>query len=398
VAPKLRQAMKRPAASPIAGVAKRPAAGGIVLGRCSVISKALLQAAGFPQTVLQVLSVSVPQSLGLPREQRHEFQEQVAAMVGEVLRNEEASTQLQVETAAAKLQGLTAESGPREITEQAAATEVATQTRVAQVAKTAVEERVAALKAAKARLVSATAEQKSDDREFDILVGKRAKLAAFRSDALGPLREGTLAAEKTQDTIAALVSLGKELSFDSTLLSAAPRALPKPPSERGSFDTMVFHQVECEFSKRMSELDEMIAKGELAKNERAAKVDMAASEVMSMTEAEEASRAELEAANTALRDARAAWSRSAKALRNLGPEVKQAEVELQCARTALEDMRQGPLEAFKELLNYTVVPPVDEKLPEEVPAEQESVPEELPAEQEPPVQDQSEPLAGGAGE
>merc|ERR1719343_759407 len=72
-----------------------------------------------------------------------------------------------------------------------------------------------------------------------------------------------------------LVGIGKEFTFDTSLLESVPSALAKKPEERGDFDKTILGHMDTQFQKCIGELDEEIKVLSPAKDERAAKVEAA---------------------------------------------------------------------------------------------------------------------------
>merc|ERR1740129_610836 len=160
--------------------------------------------------------------------------------------------------------------------------------------------------------------------------------------------------------------VGKELGLEASLLASLQNALVKAPASRGSFDTLVLEQAEGEIDKCKAALAGTLESGEPAKNERAAKVEAASAQLAEAAEAERSCKAALEAAKSEQKEAEAAQKAAAKAVKEFGPKMKEVAAGFEASKASLEDLKEGPLKAFAELLAYTAIAPTAE---DEAPAE-----------------------------
>merc|ERR550537_163983 len=94
-----------------------------------------------------------------------------------------------------------------------------------------------------------------------------------------------------------LTTVGKEFSFDSSLLESTPAALAKKPEERGDFDKTILDNMDIQFQKCLETLSAEIQALEPGKQEREAKVNSAKS-------VSDAAKAKAEAAETAVTSAK----------------------------------------------------------------------------------------------
>jgi len=386
------KAMKRPAAAGAAGVAKKPAsAKSGVAKHCNVVGKAVLKAQSFPGPVLEMLNTSLPDSLGAPKEERHPFQEQVIQMVEEVLKSLESGIQDKIAACQTKLDEANDEKEKRTKAEEAAAIELVQRSEALDAAKAALSDSSATLGVAKGALATSQAEQKAGDAEVDAAASKRERILSTVAETFTPLKDGTAEAGKVKDKAAAFVKLGKELAFDASLLNSLPIVLSKTPSEHGVFDTMALKQVDAELEQRTEALDEMIANGEPSKKERAAKVEAAAQAAAEAGNAEMACKAKVEAAQKEKKEAVEGQKAANKAIQHFEPEMRQVALDLESAKAELEELKEGPLASFKELLERTAIPPPAPAPEEGAAAEAEAAPET--AAQEPCAEEAAEPEA-----
>jgi len=384
MAPKKQGAMKRPAAAPEERASKRAAvtkeSGKKGQAQASskqfgLVSKALLQSTDFPAHVLEMLSTSLPGCLGMPKEQRHPFQQEIAGMVGEVLAKCEAGLQGGVQSAETSLAAVKALKDTDEATERDEAEKLSAKEEAWAAAQTAADEASKALSAAREAQAATEAAKAAGDAEHEAAAEKKARLSSALSDHFLPIKEGGAEPAKVKEGIAAVLAAGGDFSFDATLLKALPSAAQKAFGDRGSFDSLVLDQIEAEFKKHAEALDELIANAEPTKKEQEAKVEEATAESEKAKAHEQECAAALVAAKAEVKEALASKRAAAKAIRERGPEIKQMTAELEKASTRLDEFRSGPLAAFQELRDLSEAAPAEAeeaqapKDPSEAPAD-----------------------------
>eukprot|EP00413_Alexandrium_margalefii_P032671 CAMPEP_0204556464 /NCGR_PEP_ID=MMETSP0661-20131031/29608_1 /ASSEMBLY_ACC=CAM_ASM_000606 /TAXON_ID=109239 /ORGANISM="Alexandrium margalefi, Strain AMGDE01CS-322" /LENGTH=352 /DNA_ID=CAMNT_0051563573 /DNA_START=48 /DNA_END=1102 /DNA_ORIENTATION=+ len=349
-------AMKRPAAASAQQAAKRPAVAkqaGASVRQCDAVAAALAASPDFPAEVLEMLGTSLKASIGVPREGRHPFQDEVARMIGDVISKREEGLQAGATAAEGKLEEVNAQKAEREGVQGAAVQELSAKEEATAAAQTAAGEAVTGLMAAKEALTAAEAALAAGQEALTAAEAKKAQLSSMLNDDYVPIKEGTAEPAKVQQGIAAMVRIGKDFSLDKTLLESAPVAAAKAPSDRGSFDGIVLQQLEAEFQKCTASLEDTIATAEPTKKELEAKVAEASAGVERALAAEQESKAAAEAAKAAQKEALAARRAAAKAVQQCGPELKQAAAALEAAKAELAKFREGPLAAYKALLERT---------------------------------------------
>jgi len=389
--------MKRPAAAAPGPVAKRQAtaaeaakgsarnAAKAAKKQCTDVARAVMASSDFPAHVLEMLSFSIPDSLGIPKESRHAFQDEVAGMIGDVLTKQEQNLQTSVAEAGAKLEEATAQKAEREKGVEDAEQKLTTQEEVAAAAQTVATDAAGALVAASEVLADARKDLAATAGEVSRAEAQKTLLASTLKDTYLPIKEGSAEPAKVKEGLATVVRVAKDFSVDRTLLESLTSAASKAPGDRGSFDILVLQQLDSEFQRCMAALEETIANAEPTKKEREEKVTEAAAKVEEAKSAVQESRASLEAAKTAQGQALAAKREASKALQQCGPEIKQAGVKVESAKASLEDFRGGPVAAYKALLEYTLAVP--EQAKPEAPAEAGAPAEkEVQAETEAPAE------------
>eukprot|EP00438_Fugacium_kawagutii_P010537 Skav214534 [mRNA] locus=scaffold410:425821:445329:+ [translate_table: standard] len=192
-------------------------------------------------------------------------------------------------------------------------------------------------KAAREALKVAEKEQKVGDAESVKDETKKGKLENTINSVFVPCKDGAL-----EKGISELQKLGKELGFDTALLTSLPSALQKDPASRGTFDNVVVTNVEDELQKRLAKLKEILAEAAPAREERANKVATCAGAVETfktkLESLEKVSKESVAALKEAESKAKAA-TKALKATREMssdafGPEIK-------ATGKALKDAKDG---------------------------------------------------------
>merc|ERR1719210_2638186 len=223
--------------------------------------------------------------------------------------------------------------------------------------------------AAKEALASAEQEQATGNAGLAIAEKKKQRLETSLETIYGPLKSGEMPAGEAKDGIKKIEKLGKDFGFDMSLLQTVPRAFAKAPSDRGSFDDLVMSQVEAEFQKHLATLIDELANGEPAMKDRAAKVEAASNEHAQALASEEAAKTAKEASRTEQKEAETGHKAMLKAQQQAASDMRTASAGVKAAKAELMQLDEGALAAFKELLEFTEIPP-----PAPVPAQEEQDP------------------------
>mmetsp|Transcript_11188 Transcript_11188/g.30440 ORF Transcript_11188/g.30440 Transcript_11188/m.30440 type:complete len:370 (+) Transcript_11188:64-1173(+) len=339
--------MKRPAGASIGGAAKKTKG----------IKVAILATGGYPEDVLTMLAGSLDSIMSTCKEERHRHQQTAADMVSAVLKAALASAEAGVAAAQARLDELKAQKGDRDTTAEAAAATQTSKKETTIAARDAEKRAVEGLKAAKKELAAANEARTTGDTELVEAEAKKTRLEVFLAGPFEEMKAGSLDDARTKEGCSEVLKIGKEYSFDDSLLTSLPSVIQKAPDARGGFDSLCLAQVQELLQQATSDLAAALAAGELAKAERASAV--AASEgALAAAEAQEAAgrRAVLEAkreeaeAGEALRAAKAA----AKAF---DPELREACDALGGAHAALRRLQDDAVAPFTALLEWSNVPP-----------------------------------------
>jgi len=355
---------------------KRPASNGIESAKKRVkpVVEGLKAADGeFPAPML----ISMLEfSLGEFKEKRTQMQQEAVTMIADALKSAEKSLEAKVAEAQKKADAAYPEKDER-IKLEAKAAEAISGLKAAVEAATGEEKKASEESdAASTALKAAQAEQKSGDKEYKASAAKKEKVVSMQAEAYVPLKEQAMKESEMKKKLKLLMTIGKEFSFDSSLLESTPAALAKKPEERGEFDKTILGHMDTQFEKCLEALSSEIAGLEPGKQEREAKVADAKSVV-------DAAKAKLEAAAAAVKDAKDALKAGEKALKaatlsvkNWLPDVKVMFDELDGATAELKTFREGPLQTFEQLKDLETPPPPPEEPEEPEPAAEDAAPAE----------------------
>ncbi|CAE8637720.1 unnamed protein product [Polarella glacialis] len=362
--------MKRPAAASAASTSAAKKRNTGVSKKLSSVAKVLKSAPAFPKSVLAMLGQNLGLSLGPCKEERHEYQERIVQMLGEVINSVESGLQAEIQAAQQKVAAADGEKARREAEAQAADADVLAKTEAVSAGKLVASEKGTAQAQAAEALATAKAAQKAGDASLELAVAKKDKLVSVLSSAFLPLKEGS--AESAKEAVAAVTKLGKEFSFDGALLTSLPSALTKPLAERGSFDTLVIDQVEAEIQKYISGYTTQLSEGEAGLQERATQVSTAFAEQAASSETLQAAQVAFKNAQAAQHEAEINQKLKHKELKQFGPEMKQIQSDLREAQESLSELQASALADFKELAERSIHPPEPEPVVEPVVVEVEA--------------------------
>jgi hypothetical protein len=179
------------------------------------------------------------------------------------------------------------------------------------------------------------------------------------------LRDQELEATQAQTHLDALKQIIGAMSVDASLLTSLPAACLKPKAARGTFDAMVFDELERSFNAHFTNLSATIEGAAPAAAERAAAVEAAEQSLSAAKEAVEKAAADRDAAQVKHQEARAALVAAENELKQFLPEH-------QCAAGA-RDERAAALMQFEELnvASFTQLRDMTTKKPETAPESEE---------------------------
>jgi len=188
--------------------------------------------------------------------------------------------------------------------------------------------------------------------------GKKQRLESVLETFFGPLLKDEVPNLKVPSCgVKTIQTMAKDLGLDASLLQTVPAVFAKAPGGRGSFDNVVIEQIEAEFQKCMVAFTDELANGEPAKKERAAKMEAASGEHAQALASEQAARSAKEPARAAHKEAEIEYDARVKERLEGTSDVGFASEGVDAAKAELTELHEGPLSAFKELLEFTEIPP-----------------------------------------
>jgi len=240
------------------------------------------------ETHRDLLLASLPHTLTVPCEERHEYQTRMAKMVEVVLRASVADWETKVSDAKAKMD-LTeqqANQAMKDLEESAKRVE----SQEEEVAKRQEVVRVdsEAVKAAQDVLDAATQEVVDFDANLQKTINQKEQYSSVYNECFVHLKVSESTPQKeAQPLLKKMETLLKKLGAESSLLSAIAPALKKTPAERGPFDVMAIEGIEAVFTKHLAAVQEQIDKADVSKGEKVA-AQGAAQEALDAAKAKEA--------------------------------------------------------------------------------------------------------------
>jgi len=243
--------------------------------KLDTIARQLKQASNIPENARDMLIAMLPDSLGVPKDQRHAYQQSFVEVLTKTYLEIKAEIQKRIDDAAALVEGSSAERASLEA-RQAAAEADLNDKREFRAAKNAeLAKATTAFKGAKARLGDAEVDRASGDAELEPFFEKKDVFEKGLSNLYTPLRESAW----NKQEVSELVSFGKIFSFDSSMLLALPCPLGKELNERSPFDSLVIKGLDDAIGKARAVLDEPLQRGATAKANLVAAVQIAEAEL-----------------------------------------------------------------------------------------------------------------------
>lgn len=361
-------AVKRPAATTAAVEGPRKKRGQAptpeqaeVAERLALIEEALRAADRCPQDARNMLASALRSALGIPKADRHPYQEKIVEFIGEVLSEQDKSIQEAITAAQGKVDGADAEKAARADVQAQAEAVLEERKATANEKQAAFDAASKAFSEAGSAMKAAEAAQRSGNHELDVAASKKEALEKVRQEAYVPLKEASITGAEAKKKLTVLSHAGKKYGFEPSLLTALVGALTKAPADRGEFDTVVLAQIDEEFATRISAIDKQQEEGQGGRAERAATVEAAKAVYEGGKAAQEDSALALEAAKDAQDKSEAAVASAREAVAAFIPECKRNISELEDAKASLRAFLEGPLAAFAALREPPQAPaPMDE--------------------------------------
>jgi chromosome segregation ATPase len=322
-----------------------------------------------------MLAATVKSSLGLPIEDRHEYQEKVVQMIGETLE----ACQKGFADSLAELEAKVAGSDDDRAARSAASAEVAAQLE----AKTQdCTEKEATLEKIhedvgpkKAALAAAQKEQKGLDKKLEKAASDRARYDEAIAGTYTQLVEGTWDDVKgAKGLLKQLAPFCKELKVEFSLMTSLGSAVEKKPEDRGEFDKVVLGQLGDALKERAANLAAAVDGGPAETERCAAEVSRCQQELDHTVQAEATAQEAFDAAEAEKQELKKDVKAKAKAVASFEVDAAKIISDRDDAVSTLEEFRSGPLAAFAALKVFSSAPPETEvvlpteSLPAAVPA------------------------------
>jgi len=216
----------------------------------------------------EMLLLALPHVLTVPSDERHEYQTQVAQMVGTVLSDYVAHWEQQVSESKANIGASIQKAAETMKHVEESVVTIDNQEEEVKKCKGVVHEDSEALKAADEASQCASKEVANFDENLKETIAQRDHCSSIYNENFVTLKTGGLEAKDVARLMKEVQPMLKKLSTESSLLSAIAPAFKKSPAERGPFDNMAIEGAEAVFTKHLGELQEQIDKADVIKAEK----------------------------------------------------------------------------------------------------------------------------------
>jgi len=343
--------MKRPAGNQSGPASKKQAsAKDPVKTSCDVVEAALIGCGKVPASVQHMLAGSAASCLGIMKQDRHNYQNDVVRMIGEVLQSVADDKQSAVAAAQSKMNEAESNKAALSATVVQEETELAKLQEINSNCKQGLTDANVALQEANSALKAAEEKRVAGNQNFLVVERRLEKLKALRLAA-------TQGEAVDAATIKEIQSLGKTLKFEPAMLEVLPTILAKSPSDRGSFDNLAADQLVKELSQNIHEHEKEIAAGADDRATRDREVSAAQSVVEGAKANKEQCSEALTKATAEMEKAKEALAAGKSAVKAYAREFKDAQSSLAAASADSSEFTDGPLAAFHELKEMAPAPP-----------------------------------------
>jgi len=212
-----------------------------------------------------MLLASIPHTLTVPFDERHEYQNTMAQMVEVVLNAAVANCETKVSDAQAKVD-LAEQQSKQAMTnlEESASRLEAQEEEVVKCREVLTADSEAA-KASQEALAVATKEVTDFDANLQVTIDEKNQYSLVYEEFVAHLKSDSIDQKKTTHLVKKMEPLLKSLGTESSLLSAMAPAMKKSPAVRGAFDVMAVEGIEAQFTKHLGTLQEQIDKADTIK-------------------------------------------------------------------------------------------------------------------------------------
>lgn len=312
-----------------------------------------IKAADVPSMIRDLLVEALPLSLGVNKEERHRFQAEVVEMVGNVLTTQDASFLETVNKVLAKIDEAEHEKSTKEVDLKAVEAALEAKNSETQTAKYSLADYASIHKAAKGAVAAAQiAQEEAADTYKEATTKKTLLETAFREQGQ-PLTEAGVEEDQRNAIVNTLMATLSKFDFDTSMLTALPTALKKPPSARGEFDELVVTQFKEEVRMRVEALEETLQSGDAVARERIAALEVAERECTKALEVLKSKAQSFKQAESAREACHSSIVEAKNDLNRRTSELRKRARERDSAQAELELFRDGPLAAFEKLREFT---------------------------------------------
>lgn len=318
--------------------------------KCDLVSAAIVKLADLPVTTCDMLKMTLPLSLGVCQNERHQYQQSNVEVVAKELSKIEAKHQSKVNEEEVAVGSIEQDKQLHESTVIELKTTLGTKKDMLHENKLKLCEEATAFRNAKLALKGAEERKEIREKELAEIECKIVDLEDICQNTFQSLKEGSV--EQTEATKLAselIARVQKLFSLNETLATTIPSALGKEPAARGPFDTLAIQHLEENFEKCLTEWKAFNRDAEAVKAEHAAEVHtaleafkLAQERQIASAETFTTSRKEMEETEQLLMEAK-------KNLERMPAAQQKAKKKLQNAQNELNAFRQGPLSIFAEL-------------------------------------------------
>jgi len=368
---------KRGAAAAVATDAKKAKISDPITEKIEIVSKTISD----PECQLQeshreMLLLAMPHVLTVTSDERHEYQTQVAQMVGTVLKNFVEHWEKQVSESKDNVGASAKKAEDTMKLVEESASKIANHEEEVKKCKGILDEDSQAVKAAEEALQCASKEVAEFDQNLLTTNADKDQCNSVYDDHFTHLKNGGLDGKEVTSRTKEVLAYLKKLSAEPSLLSAISPAFKKSSAERGPFDNMAIEGAENIIKMHLAKLQELIDKADENKVEKVGAETTKQEELKAAMEKRTSSEDALKAAEDGLARMEAKHVDLFKDC-NTAAEESNASEAVVAAKESSYAAAQFALTQFTELFERKVVVPEPSAVEEKLEAVCESSPMEL---------------------
>jgi len=301
---------------------------------------------GAPHAVKQMLNTLMDDSLGVVKDSRHQFQEEVCQMIESVLLDEDKNLEHMVQEAQEDVEKAAAGKAVQraDIEGAQAAAETQKQKLTAKQAELATEEQNVQ---AKVQICKA-AQQDLDviKNEVDAATRTQWKLEAALTDVVQSTKDGHAVSKDVLDSFIALCTAVK---CDPSMLTSLQAAFGKAAGEVGPFDRIVIEQVREFLNAQVAVQKDVVVQSEAKISAAQATLAAANDELQGCIRGKESLESEVKSVELLKKQTAADVQAVTKKMKELESELESAAARAEEATAQLAKFREGALAACKQL-------------------------------------------------